>query len=119
MQNQPEIKWTKHACATDSDVLIEVSTQRLVDALRASDPGTYVALGDPVNPTLEDRYERIGEAIAAGHKMEPPIIGLDDDDRVGIADGRHRIAWCRDHGVLRITVLVNKDDAPGLLDLIG
>lgn len=54
------------------------------------------------------KYERFGEwvlANAASTKIEMPHVGF-YEGIISFTDGRHRFAWCRDHGVRAMPVTV-------------
>lgn len=96
--------------------MIEVDTIKLANALLLNHPEDCLRLDNLGAPTIENRYEKIGEAILAGNVIETPQFGLNNGDVV-IADGRHRLAWCRDNGIGRISILVDQEDAAEFLRL--
>ena len=57
---------------------------------------------------LGDRYARFGKWLLQGHPVQMCTIGLNKGE-VGFADGRHRFAWLRDHGVHAIKVQLDPD----------
>lgn len=118
MNNDLKVTWIRPRAAPDNEIVIEVDTIKLANALLSSHPDDYLRLGDSRAPTIENRYEQIGEAILAGKTIETPQFGI-DNGLVVVADGRHRLAWCRDHGIRRISVLVDQEYAAEFLQLVG
>ncbi len=118
MNNDLKITWIRPHAAPESEVVIGVDTVKLTNALFSSCPDDCLRVGDSKAPTLENRYERIGEAILAGKTIETPQFGL-DNGQVVVADGRHRLAWCRDNGIRRISVLIDQEDAAEFVRLVG
>lgn len=118
MEQKSKISWLRPAAAPSNEIIIEVDTIKLANALYSSYPDDCLRPGDPRAPTIENRYERIGQAILAGKAIEAPQFGI-DNGRIVVADGRHRLAWCRDNGIERISVLVDKEDVAEFLQLVG
>lgn len=64
--------------------------------------------------SIEGRYVNVGKYISAGRPLYMPSVSLDDDGVVGFTDGRHRVAWLRDHGVVALPIEV----PPGQAEVI-
>ncbi len=65
------------------------------------------------------RYANIGRHFRSGHPMWMPHLGLDDDQLISFADGRHRFAWVRDHGAAAIPVTTTLEEEQELLRRFG
>jgi hypothetical protein len=60
---------------------------------------------------LGDRYAKFGQWVLQGHPVQMCSIGV-DKGQVGFADGRHRFAWLRDHGVEAVKVQIAPKSVP-------
>lgn len=118
MNNDLKVTWTRPRAAPDNEIVIEVGTVKLANALLSSHPDDYLRPGDSKAPAIENRYEQIDEAILAGKTIETLQFGV-DNGQVVVADGRHRLAWCRDNGIRRVSVLIAQEDIAEFLQLVG
>jgi hypothetical protein len=104
-----DLKWLPKlprdpSVVTDPVVWIDVA--RLDEAWRG-DGSYYVAFGGQGGS--EERVARAGERFMAGLETWMPEVCLEADGTVTFADGRHRFAWCRDHGVAAMQVAVCRE----------
>ncbi|AZV93602.1 hypothetical protein CBF45_07615 [Bordetella sp. J329] len=113
------IEWVRPQYFPDDLILLELNTQRLAEAIRTYDPDGVVCPGSATHPTLEDRYERIGEKLSYGGEMDAIGIGLSPEGHVTIADGRHRLAWCIQNKVEKIGAVVAPGEAGEILKLFA
>lgn len=90
--------------APDPEVWIDVA--RLDEAWRG-DGSYYVAFGGQGGS--KERFARAGERFMAGLETYMPEVCLEADGTVTFTDGRHRFAWCRDHGVAVMPVAVCRE----------
>ena len=76
----------------------------------------YIPRGGPGD---WDKYERIGEWITGyDGPIEMPSVSL-PDGHLTFADGRHRFAWLRDHGVTALPVTISHGWVRQLESLAG
>lgn len=64
------------------------------------------------------RYRMVGEFIRASSELYYPHLNLEDDEPA-FTDGRHRLAWLRDHGAHAVAVTTSPSDADRLQALFG
>jgi hypothetical protein len=88
------------------DAVVSIDVARLDEAWRG-DGSYYVAFGG--HGGSEERYARTGERFMDGVEAWMPEACLEADGTVTFADGRHRFAWCRDHGVGAMPVAVCRE----------
>jgi hypothetical protein len=108
------LRWKRQWGGADRIVWVIV---RKFDELWECDGDYYLS---PHNASY--KYQRFGEWLAANAsivKVDMPHVSLNE----GIAtftDGRHRFAWCRDHGVRALPVTVSgKLQSAELTRLVG
>lgn len=111
------IEWVRPQHFPDDVILLELNTQRLAEAIRTYDPHGVVCPSNTTHPTLEDRYERIGEKMSYGREMDAIDIALSPEGHVTIVDGRHRLAWCIQNKVEKIGAVVAPEEAGEILKL--
>jgi len=58
-----------------------------------------------------DRYAKFGRWLEAAVFVDVPVVCLEEDGIPSFADGRHRFAWLRDHGLRSLPVEVPPDQA--------
>lgn len=64
------------------------------------------------------RYRKVGEFIRASSELYYPHLNLDGTEPA-FTDGRHRLAWLRDHGADAVAVTTSPSDADRLRALFG
>ena len=88
-----EIKWS-------DDPIVWVEVEKIEAAWRL-DESAY--LGPDVrrwpSSGMPYRYKRFGEWISKGSEAIKMSRACLDGGELSFTDGRHRFAWCRDHGV--------------------
>ncbi|MBM6595415.1 hypothetical protein [Microvirga pudoricolor] len=109
MSSTIDLKWVlkrpqDETVAPDPEVWIDVA--RLDEAWRGGG-SYYVAFAGQGGS--EERVARAGERLTDGLETYMPEICLEADGTVTFADGRHRFAWCRDHGVSVMPVAVCRE----------
>ena len=88
------------------DPVVWVDVARLDEAWRGDD-GYYIGFGG--HGSSKSRYAGAGERLARGLKTWMPEICLGTSGMITFSDGRHRFAWCRDHGVEALPVGVCRE----------
>jgi len=98
------------------DAVVWVDMAKL-DAAWRRDSG-YVGLGGrgSLHP---GRYESVGRWIVRTGKLFMPCVSLGSNDEVTFTDGRHRVAWLRDHGVKALRVAVCPSEAETFVAQFG
>lgn len=91
-----------------------------MDIQRADSHWSMTALYIPRGgPGDANKYERFGEWLTSyPGALEMPHISL-RDMKISFADGRHRFAWLRDHGVTALPVTVSHGWVKQLESLAG
>jgi hypothetical protein len=90
------------------DEVVWVDVTKLDRCWRES--SDYVGPGG-TGANIRGRYEDVGEHITAGNPLLMPSVCLDEAGIITFTDGRHRVAWLRDHGVEALPVEVPPDQA--------
>ncbi len=108
------IRWTPgrsstRALESGSEVVVWIDVAKL-DAAWAKDRDFYVGRGGTVS-AIKGRYERFEAWVKGGEAVEMPVVGFGYGDSVAFTDGRHRVAWMRDHGATAIPVVTDADRA--------
>jgi hypothetical protein len=85
------------------DEVVWVDVMKLDQSWR--DDSCYVGPGG-TGESIEGRYEAVGKYISAARPLYMPSVCLDDDGVICFTDGRHRVAWLRDHGVEALPIEV-------------
>jgi hypothetical protein len=88
-----------------SDVLVDVLVEPF-DRAFARETGFYVGEGGAGG--IAGRYDRFDKWIATAVSLEAPEVYVDEDGGVGFSNGRHRYAWLRDHGAVRIPMAMSR-----------
>jgi hypothetical protein len=96
------------------DVVVWVSVPK-VNVLWRKDRGFY--LSPRACPSLY-RYQRFGEWIQTNTDIWMSHLGL-YEGRISFADGRHRFAWFRDHGLESLPVTTARGDGAKLRRAVG
>ena len=94
---ETEIRWKRQWGPTDEIIWVDVEK---LNASWSKDD-SYLGPDSATTDDQHDRYIRFGEWLRenlATTEVCIPHIGV-DDGIVFFTDGRHRFAWCRDHGV--------------------
>jgi hypothetical protein len=96
----------------DQDLVVWVDIKKLDQSWR-NDPGYVGANG--AGSDMPGRYEEAGKWLAEfvnGHRpVFMPTVCLNDAGDITFTDGRHRVAWLRDHGAIALPVGVPPDEA--------
>jgi hypothetical protein len=96
-----------------------IDVARLDAAWRGSQQ--YVGFGGQAVPggsAMPDRYERFGLWLEPGVDVHMPFVSLEGEG-VSFNDGRHRFAWCRDHGVAALPVEVCEAEMAAFAERFG
>lgn len=101
----------------EPDLVVWVNVGQVDKMWAATDPDFYVSAGGGGH-TKPGSYARVGKAISQGEIMEMPQLSL-DGSTLSFSDGRHRFAWCRDHGITALPVLAPPDCAEDLMKAVG
>lgn len=113
-----EIKWKRQW--GDPDEIVWIDVQKL-NANWSMDE-TYLGSDAATTDDLHFRYNRFGEWLLEHIETEyvcMPHVGL-DETTISFSDGRHRFAWCRDHGVKHLPVTAPPGmDAQTIKKLVG
>lgn len=97
------VRWIVQAPAWgDPDAVVWVDMVTFDASWRRSDH--YLARGGANG--IGDRYHRVGIWIGQGGDLFMPQVTL-CDAVIAFSDGRHRVAWLRDHGATALPVQVN------------
>lgn len=100
----PSIGWILPAHMPEGEeVVVHISVPRLDDIWLRTDPDSYVGPGG-TGAAIEGRYSNLNKAFRCGAPMEIPQISI-YDGVFSFTDGRHRTAWCRDHGILTMPIM--------------
>lgn len=93
---------------SDYNQLVYVNTPAFDRAWQDEEPrGFYIGKGG--SNGIPGRYERFDKFIHATQTMTASEVHVDIDGRVGFLNGRHRYAWLRDNGALKIPIAMNRD----------
>jgi hypothetical protein len=105
-----KIRWTVEPPPPHLEVpanpSVWIDVARLDAAWRGSQQ--YVGFGGQAVPggsAKPERYEGFGLWLEPGVDVHMPFVSLEDEG-VSFTNGRHRFAWCRDHGVAALPVEV-------------
>lgn len=103
----------------EREIIVWVDIQKL-DASWRKTPYMYVPPGGNGQQDINlYRYEKFGRWLAGfTGKVRMAMIGLDDGE-IDFVDGRHRIAWVRDHGAKAAPVVASEDYAPEIKRRFG
>jgi type I restriction enzyme S subunit len=97
---QPAPDWD---CEPDAVIWVSVSK---LDAAWEAAGEDYIGHGG-IGASIDGRYERFGAWLRKNSgPVELPVVAMDDGNKLGFVDGRHRFAWLRDHGVRAMPVQV-------------
>lgn len=104
----------------DEDVVVWIDIQKLDQAWKKHKG--YVGRNG-VGSNMAGRYKEAGKWIPefarTGRPAFMPSFGVDGDGAVSFSDGRHRVAWLRDHGATALPVAVPRGDAEILAKNFG
>lgn len=91
------------------DAIVWIDVAKLNTAWRR-DRAYYIRVAGRVSRYKYTRFGRwLGPAVGP---IWMPHIAIDDrNGAVGFADGRHRFAWLRDHGVIALPITCSPDQA--------
>ncbi len=76
-----------------------------VDVAWRLEASSYIDYGGHGN-SIEGRYERVGRWLQVHTDLWVPAMCLDENGVLSITDGRHRLAWLRDHKATALLVAV-------------
>lgn len=110
-------RWIKPSQILEDEVVVWVDVVKADEMWRRTDPGCYVGPGGTGQAT-DDRYQRIGMEFSSNAFMEMPLMSI-DGAILGFTDGRHRFAWCRDHGDCCLPVITPAEAAEELVAFVG
>jgi hypothetical protein len=112
------IQWAKTGGAEmNGEVAVKVDIAKL-DAFWKQNPNHYVGPGGVGE--IKGRYTNAMDFLKKTKKgVHMPRLGLTDDNKPSITDGRHRIAAMRDMGKKTIYITVDKSEAAQFRKLIG
>jgi hypothetical protein len=115
---QPQIRlWTTPPEVLDSDVVVWVDVGKADRMWRNTEPDCYIGSGG-TGHAIDNRYQLIGRELSAGKAVGMPLLSI-DGPTLGFTDGRHRFAWCRDHGDCCLPVITPEESADELALLVG
>jgi hypothetical protein len=109
MSSTVDLKWIPklpHDPSVEPDPEVWIDVARLDESWRG-DGSYYIAFGGQGGS--EERYARTGERFMDALEAWMPEICLETGGVVTFSDGRHRFAWCRDHGVAVMPVAVCRE----------
>lgn len=98
--------WSKH-CLRDDQTVIIVSCRRLIAAWRATEDPRFVV----------DNGDHIIKYAAQGALFRPPEISV-YSGRLGFTNGRHRAVAALQTGRTSIPVIVDRDNAEAVQNLL-
>ena len=93
---------------SEQDAVVWIDLAKFDAAWRQSED--YVGQ-EGAGSQFEGRYQRVGQFILAYGKLFIPTVCFDESGAVGFTDGRHRVAWLRDHGVTTLPLSVPQRQA--------
>jgi hypothetical protein len=118
-----EIRWTVEVPPPHIEIpanpWVWIDVARLDAAWRGS--GQYVGLCGQALPggnAMPERYERFGLWLNGRDDVHMPFVSLDGEG-VSFTNGRHRFAWCRDHGVAALPVEVCEAERAAFAERFG
>jgi hypothetical protein len=82
---------------------------KAIDAAWKQDPSFHVGPGGEGPTASPGKYESATRHISSGKKTNAPELGVQENGRVGFADGRHRFAAMRDRGIRVIPVAMDRE----------
>jgi len=98
-----EVEW-------DDDPIVWVDVEK-IEAAWCSERFAY--LGSDVrqwpSSGMPYRYRRFGEWIAKSSEPIKMSSACLDSGKLSFTDGRHRFAWCRDHGIKVLSMTTSSD----------
>lgn len=94
------------------DVAVWVDLAKLDVSWRRDDG--YVGVNG-VGSNMPGRYDMVPEWLARFVREKRPVfmpmVGLNDEGDIAFSDGRHRVAWLRDHGAGVLPIAVPREEA--------
>lgn len=115
MNSMQEIDWIPSPNETDIPILVSVP---LIEEKWRLDVSYYIGPGGSGKP-IEDRYQRIDVWLSENNQIWMPAMCLDENLNPSFTDGRHRFAWCRDHGINELKIVVPADEVEIFSRLYG
>lgn len=82
------------------------------------DRNFYVGPGGS-GAAIKGRYERFDNWIQGGQPVEMSEMGMGYRDLPSFTNGRHRLAWMRDHGAKAVPVVTPTAEADRFEELFG
>jgi hypothetical protein len=118
-----EIRWTVETppphLQLPANPWVWIDVARLDAAWQGSTQ--YVGFGGQAvsgGSVMPDRYEGFGLWLKPGVDVHMPFVSLEGEG-VAFNNGRHRFAWCRDHGVAALPVEVCEAELAAFAERFG